>query len=77
MRWAQAATERIAAAIFVRDPCDRTLGALPSAPQGRSRASKAGHLGEFGFQPSVEASGLMIDRFASFVASVPRADVSG
>ncbi len=45
--------------------------------QGRSRASEAGHLREFGFQPSFEASGLMIDRFARFFSSVPRADVSG
>jgi len=40
--------------------------------QGRSRASEADHQGEFGFQPSFEASSLMIDRFATFVASVPR-----
>lgn len=45
--------------------------------QGRSRASEAGHLREFGFQPSFEASSLMIDHCASFFASVPRADVSG
>ena len=45
--------------------------------QGHSRRSDAGHLREYGFQPSFEASGPMIDRFASLFVSVPGADGSG
>ena len=70
MVWAQTATWCIAATIFLGDSCDRTLGDATVIRQGRSRVSKAGHLEKFGFQQSLEASLLMIDRFASLLAAV-------
>ncbi len=47
------------------------------SPLGRGRRSEARHLRKLGFQPSFEASGFMIDRFASLFASVRGADGSG
>ena len=66
---AQTATGRIAATIFYEILAIRTLGHATISRHGRSRAPEAGHLGKFGFPRSVEAA-LMIDRFASLLASV-------
>jgi len=76
MRWAESATGRIAATIFKR-PLQSHIRGTTISRQGRSRASEAGHLGKFGFQRSVEASRLMIDSFASLLASGRSADGRG